>query len=80
MGQDWQQLKRKSFLCNGSEAAKLQNTLQKRKYKTRIITFIDEKVMTLDKVIGGGATSVLLGINPAEIERFANSEIKDISE
>jgi len=50
-------------------------------HKTRIRTFIDEKVMSLDSVVGGGGEiDVLLEINPAEIKRLTNGEVKDISE
>ena len=50
-------------------------------HKTEIRTVIDEKVMTINKVIGGGGeTNKLLEINPAEIKRLTNGEVKDISE
>jgi Cys-tRNA(Pro) deacylase len=50
-------------------------------HKVRIRTFIDEKVMALDKVIGGGGEiNVLLEINPIEIRRLSHGEVKDISE
>jgi len=50
-------------------------------HKTRIRTFIDEKVMGLDRVIGGGGEiDVLIEINPADIKRLTYSEVRDISE
>lgn len=50
-------------------------------HKRQIKTFIDEKVMSLDKVVGGGGeVNTLLEINPAEIKRLTNGEVKDISE
>lgn len=50
-------------------------------HKKRIKTFIDEKVMKYDKVIGGGGEiNVLLEISPADIKKLTNGEVKDISE
>ncbi|MGB9713780.1 MAG: aminoacyl-tRNA deacylase [Candidatus Bathyarchaeales archaeon] len=50
-------------------------------HKTRIRTFIDERVMTYEKVIGGGGQiNMLLEISPTEIRRLTNGEVKDISE
>lgn len=50
-------------------------------HKTRIRTFIDEKVMGLDSVIGGGGEiNVLLEIDPVEIKRLSYGVVKDISE
>ena len=50
-------------------------------HKTRIRTFVDEKVMSHDNVIGGGGEiDVLLKINPADIKLLANGEVRDISE
>jgi len=50
-------------------------------HKTLIRTFVDEKVMNLDSVIGGGGEiDLLLEINPAEIKRLTNGEVKAISE
>jgi Cys-tRNA(Pro) deacylase len=50
-------------------------------HKRQIKTFIDEKVMSLDKVVGGGGeVNTLLEINPDEIKRLTNGEVKDISE
>jgi len=50
-------------------------------HKTRIRTFIDEKVMNHDSVIGGGGEiDVLLEINPVDIKSLTNGEVKDISE
>jgi Cys-tRNA(Pro) deacylase len=50
-------------------------------HKVSIRTFIDKKVMSLDKVIGGGGEiNVVLEISPAEIKNLTNAEVKDISE
>jgi Cys-tRNA(Pro) deacylase len=50
-------------------------------HKTQIRTFIDEKVMSFNKVIGGGGEiNKLLEISPAEIKRLTMGEVKDISE
>jgi len=50
-------------------------------HKTQIRTFIDEKVMSFDKVIGGGGQiDVLLEISPTEIKRLMNGEVKNIHE
>lgn len=50
-------------------------------HKTQIRTFIDEKVMDLDSVIGGGGEiNVLIEIKTTEIKRLSNGEVKDISE
>jgi len=50
------------------------------RHKMQIRTFIDEKVMTFDKVIGGGGEiNKLLEISPAEIRRLTMGEVKDIS-
>ena len=50
-------------------------------HKMQIRAFIDEKVMTFDKVIGGGGEiNKLLEISPAEIKRLTMGEVKDISE
>ena len=50
-------------------------------HKTRMRTFIDEKVMKCEKVIGGGGQiNMLLEISPVEIRRLTNGEVKDISE
>jgi Cys-tRNA(Pro) deacylase len=50
-------------------------------HKTQIRTFIDEKVMTFDRVIGGGGEiNTLLEISPAEIKRLTMGDVKDISE
>lgn len=50
-------------------------------HKTRIRTFVDEKVMSHDSVIGGGGEiDALLEINPADIKILTNGEVKDISE
>lgn len=50
-------------------------------HKMRMRTFIDEKVMTYEKVIGGGGQiNMLLEISPAEIRRLTNGKVKDISE
>jgi len=50
-------------------------------HKMRIRTFVDEKVMRFDKVIGGGGEiNTLLEIRPSEIIRLMKGEVKDISE
>jgi len=50
-------------------------------HKMQIRTFIDEKVMFFDKVIGGGGEiNQLLQLSPAEIKRLTMGEIKEISE
>ncbi|UCE95960.1 MAG: YbaK/EbsC family protein [Candidatus Bathyarchaeota archaeon] len=50
-------------------------------HKTRIRTFIDQKVMSFDKVIGGGGQiNQLLEISPAEIQRLTMGKVIDISE
>jgi len=51
-------------------------------HKTSIRTFIDEKVMRFDKVIGGGGGEIntLLEISPIEIMRLTRGKVKDISE
>jgi len=50
-------------------------------YKKPVRTFIDPKVMTFDKVYGGGgAINALLEIDPQDIKRLTNAEVVDISE
>jgi len=50
-------------------------------YKKAVRTFIDPKVMTFDKVYGGGgAINALLEIDPRDIKRLTNAEVVDISE
>jgi len=50
-------------------------------YKKAVRTFIDPKVMTFDKVYGGGgAINALLEIDPQDIKRLTNAEVVDISE
>jgi len=50
-------------------------------YKRAIRTFIDPKVMTFNKVYGGGgAINALLEIDPQDVKRLANAEVVDISE
>jgi len=50
-------------------------------YKRTVRTFIDPKVMTFDKVYGGGgAINALLEIDPRDIKRLTNAEVMDISE
>ena len=45
-----------------------------------IRTFIDPKVMSFDKVYGGGgAVNALLEISPEEIKRLSKAEVADIS-
>jgi len=50
-------------------------------HKRAVRTFIDPKVMTFDKVYGGGgAVNALLEIDPQDIKRLTNAETVDISE
>lgn len=50
-------------------------------HKKPIRTFIDEKVIRFNKVIGGGGEiSILLEISPMDIRRLTNGEVKHISE
>ena len=50
-------------------------------YKRVIRTFVDPKVMTFDKVYGGGGTiKALLKIDPRDIKRLTNAEVVNISE
>lgn len=50
-------------------------------HKKPIRTFIDEKVIRFNKVIGGGGEiSTLLEISPIDIRRLTNGEVKHISE
>jgi len=49
-------------------------------HKTEIRTFIDEKVIAHDKVIGGGGEiNALLEISPTEVKRLTNGEVRSIS-
>jgi Cys-tRNA(Pro) deacylase len=49
-------------------------------HKNQIRTFIDRKVMSFEKVIGGGGKiNMLLEMSPAEIKRLTNGEVVDIS-
>lgn len=50
-------------------------------HKTQVRTYIDEKVMRFNSVIGGGGEiDVLLEINPKEISRLTKGEIRNISQ
>ncbi|MEM3672848.1 MAG: aminoacyl-tRNA deacylase [Candidatus Bathyarchaeia archaeon] len=50
-------------------------------HKTRIRTFIDERSMAYEKVIGGGGQiNMPFEINPIGIRGRTNGEVKDISE
>ena len=50
-------------------------------HKRAVRTFIDPKVMTFDKVYGGGgAINALLEIDPQDIKRLTKAEVVDISE
>jgi len=50
-------------------------------HKRQIRTFVDSKVMTFEKVYGGGgAINALLEINPQDVKRLTNAEVVDISE
>jgi Cys-tRNA(Pro) deacylase len=49
-------------------------------HKKIIRTFIDPKVMTLDKVYGGGGeVNTILEIAPEDIQRLTNARVEDIS-
>lgn len=49
-------------------------------HKMQIKTFIDEKVMSFEKVIGGGGEiNSLLEISPAEIKSLTKGKVTDIS-
>jgi len=50
-------------------------------HKTQIRTIIDEKVMSFDKVIGGGGEiNTLLELSSKDVRRLTNGKVKDISE
>lgn len=50
-------------------------------HKKTVRTFIDPKVMTFEKVYGGGgAVNALLEIDPRDVKRLTNAEVIDISE
>jgi len=50
-------------------------------HKTPIRTIIDEKVMSFDKVIGGGGEiNTLLELSSNDVRRLTNGQVKDISE
>jgi Cys-tRNA(Pro) deacylase len=50
-------------------------------HKTQMRTLIDEKVMSFDKVVGGGGDiNTLLEISPVEIKRLTNGKVENISE
>jgi len=49
-------------------------------HRKPIRTFIDSKVMSFDKVYGGGgAVNTILEISPEEIKRLSKAEVADIS-
>jgi len=49
--------------------------------QSRIMYLIDRKVMTFDKVYGGGGTKItMLEISPKDIKRLTNARIVDITE
>jgi len=49
--------------------------------QSRIMYLIDRKVMTFDKVYGGGGTNfTMLEISPKDIKRLTNARIVDITE
>ncbi|RLG90583.1 MAG: hypothetical protein DRO36_05880, partial [Candidatus Hecatellales archaeon] len=49
-------------------------------HRKPVRTFIDSKVMSFDKVYGGGgAVNALLEISPEEIKRLNKAEVTDIS-
>lgn len=50
-------------------------------HKKRIRTFVDPKVMSFNKVYGGGGEiNALLEISPQDIKRLTNARVVDISE
>ena len=50
-------------------------------HKNRILTVIDQKVMSFGKVYGGSGTAeALLEIDPRDIARLADAKIADLSE
>jgi Cys-tRNA(Pro) deacylase len=50
-------------------------------HKNRILTVIDQKVMSSGKVYGGsGTTEALMEIDPRDIARLADAKVADISE
>lgn len=50
-------------------------------HRTQIRTFLDDRVMGLNSVIGGGGEiNVLLEMNTADIKRLTNGEVRYISE
>ena len=50
-------------------------------HKRSIRTFIDPKVMSLNKVYGGGGEiNALLEVSPQDIKRLTNAKVVDISE
>ena len=50
-------------------------------HKRTVKTFIDPKVMSFDKIYGGGgAVNALLEIDPRDIKRLTEAEVVDISE
>lgn len=50
-------------------------------HKSRIMTLIDQKVMTFNKVYGGsGSAEALMEIDPHDIARLTDAKVADISE
>ena len=50
-------------------------------HKIKIVTVIDQKVMSTDKVYGGsGAAEALMEIDPRDIARLTDAKVADISE
>jgi len=50
-------------------------------HKNRIVTVIDQKVMSFNKVYGGSGTAeVLMEIDPHDIARLTDAKVADISE
>jgi len=50
-------------------------------HKNRIMTVIDQKVMTFNKVYGGsGLAEALMEIDPRDIARLTDAKVADISE
>ena len=50
-------------------------------HKNRLMTVIDQKAMSFDKVYGGsGTTEALMEIDPHDIARLTDAKVADISE
>jgi prolyl-tRNA editing enzyme YbaK/EbsC (Cys-tRNA(Pro) deacylase) len=50
-------------------------------HKNRIVTVIDQKAMSFNKVYGGsGKAEALMEINPCDIANLTDAKVADISE